>query len=90
MLTSRFGPAVTPATLIEEEIRTLPSIIEQPWDILRGDKFDVLDPRNRQRQRKKQGKIRILHFGPRCATFSRIREIPVPGNAAGTKLRSED
>ena len=73
MLTSRFGPAVTPTSVIEEEIRTLPTIIEQPWDILRGDKFDVTDKQNRKRQSRKQQKVRICSFGPRCATFSRIR-----------------
>ena len=82
------GPPLPGISDVEESLRTLPEIIAQPWDIKRGDKFDVFDLRNLRRLEKLQRRARINWRAPRCATFSRAREKPTPGRR-GWPARSE-
>ena len=57
-----------------------------PWDLLRGrDAF-----RDRECLDREDGLAGLAHFAPNCATFSRAREIPLPGvKNAPIPLRSD-
>ena len=59
----------------------------EPWDLLRGK--DVF--RDGQELAEDLDAADIRHWAPNCATFSRAREIPIPGvKSAPIPLRSEE
>ena len=58
----------------------------EPWDLLRGRCVF----RDRPQLLKEAQKARLSHWAPNCATFSRAREIPIPGVANPPRpVRSE-
>ena len=59
----------------------------EPWDLLRGK--DVF--RDSRELAEDLDVADIRHWAPNCATFSRAREIPIPGvKSAPIPLRSEE
>ena len=78
-LQSRYSPTTPGTTDIEEEIRTLPHVVRPPWDILRGEKYDMSLFRNRARHLRLRRRNRGNWDGPDCSSFSRAREIRRPG-----------
>ena len=65
-------------------MRTLP-----PWDKFRSRSFDVFLCRSSLDKIVRS--VKTQHWGPNCATFSRAREIPIPGARwAPVPYRSHD
>ena len=64
----------------------LPAVVMHPWDLLRG--LDVFADRSKLED--DLSSATVVHWAPNCATFSRAREIPVPGaKCAPVPLRNE-
>ena len=78
----RHGPMIPGTTDAEEALRTLPEIVAQPWDKLRGERYNTQEERNRRRLERLQRRSRVNWRAPRCATFSRARGIPRAGRRA--------
>ena len=86
-LTSTFAPGAPGTDAIDEELRTLPHVVREPWDAVRGERFNMLVPRNRERHLVQRQRVRFNWDAFDCSTFSKAREIPRPGLRA-LKLRS--
>ena len=52
-------------------------MVEDPWDLKRGAQYNVFTNRRDLNMRVKRSKVG--HFAPNCVTFTRAREIPIPG-----------
>ena len=48
-LQSRIAPPFPPVDHVEEELRTMPEVVLQPWDIVRSGRCDVMQEKNRKR-----------------------------------------
>ena len=75
---------------IEEDLRTLPPCIRDPWDILRGPKYDVCHPRHAARLQRQGRQNRFNWRAPRCTTASKAREIGRPGLPADPLRSAEE
>ena len=88
-LSSMISPKAPDTTSVEEEIRTLPHVITQPFDLKRGAKYDMMSDRVRARHRRRRRRTRFNWEAPDCSSFSRIREITRDGIRA-QPLRSQE
>lgn len=68
------------------------SKVSEPWDTLSGGEvMDLLLDAHRTRANALEMKSAVVHFSPSCKTFTRIREIPIPGaSRPPVPLRSEE
>ena len=78
-LLSTVSPRPPDIDEVEEEIRTLPHVVSTPWDLKRGEKFDMMSERVRARHNRRRRRSRFNGQAPDCSTMSRIREIPMRG-----------
>ena len=58
-------------------VRSALSQVAEPWDKLRGDHYDIF--LHEERLMSEISNSASIHLGPNCGTFSRVREIPIPG-----------
>ena len=69
------GPSETAFSLGESLERSVPFLVYPPWDLLRGrDVFRDVELFDYETMNAD-----LAHFAPNRATFSRAREIPIPG-----------